>query len=294
MNKTHTDTNTQIHRTDGATNLCWEVTSRCNDNCRFCYRHLIQQELSLTQAQRVLDNLVSAKLRKITFTGGEALLYPHTWSLIRKAREAGVQTSLITNTLLLTEDRLEAYADNLDWITFSLDGPNAEVQARMTRNAGHFARILGWLETFNTRFPSVRLKVNTVAAAPNHGDIADMTPLMARHGVSRWKIFRFYPVRGIAARNAGNFEISDACFEQVSRAVRQRAGEAADCHIDLENHTEMSDAYISVIPDGSLRINDKVLGSLLHHPFRQLVEAADFSLAHHRERTGWLYEPACA
>ncbi|NLO34008.1 MAG: hypothetical protein GX117_11780, partial [Candidatus Hydrogenedentes bacterium] len=54
--------------------VCWEVSARCNDHCRFCYRNMISKELDAYEAFHVLDRLAEGGVRKISFTGGEALL----------------------------------------------------------------------------------------------------------------------------------------------------------------------------------------------------------------------------
>lgn len=284
--------------TVSATNLCWEITSRCNDRCAFCYRPAVSHELSLGQAEAVLDRLVRGGIRKITWTGGEALLYPHTERLIRRAREAGVITSLITNCILLTSERARCLATHLDWITFSLDGPDPQTQAAMTRNSRHFERITGWLDRFQNEFPQVHRKINTVAAAPNVHAIPDMARLMERFGISRWKIFRFFPVRGCALENCDRFNLDDDDMRGLSGRMDTVRNAIPGCRVDVENVTEMNDAYLSLLPDGTLRVShdnrDTVLGSLLTDGLTDLLAGSGqvFSGEKHRRRTRWMYQTA--
>ena len=43
--------------TVNATNVCWEITSRCNDRCAFCYRPDTREELPAGEAD--LDALAA-------------------------------------------------------------------------------------------------------------------------------------------------------------------------------------------------------------------------------------------
>ncbi len=286
----------KTHDTVNATNVCWEITSRCNDRCAFCYRPDTRQELPDGEADLVLDRLIEGGVRKITWTGGEALLCKNTERLIQRAHAAGVVTSLITNAILLTPERAECLAPHLDWITFSLDGPDGETQRAMTRNAGHFERITGWLGWFQAEFPGVRRKINTVAASPNLEAVPAIADIVRAFDVCRWKIFRFFPVRGTAARNSADFSVSDADFRRLASRMDAVRAALPGCRVDVEDHEQMNDAYLSVLPDGELRVShdngDTLLGSLVSGSFQNLVRCPAFSPAKHGRRTSWLYKPA--
>ncbi|NLO33796.1 MAG: radical SAM protein, partial [Candidatus Hydrogenedentes bacterium] len=263
--------------------------------CRFCYRNMISKELDAYEAFHVLDRLAEGGVRKISFTGGEALLYPHTWTLIEHAHNMGIRTSLISNARLLTDDMLEKHAEYLDWVTFSLEGPNAQIQATMTRHDRHFECITGWLGILQQHYPHINRKINTVAALPNHEHIPNMIPLMRAFEINRWKILRFFPVRGIAQRNADDFSISDEQFEVLRNRLLGCEGKTVNW-LDVEDHKDLGDSYASVLPDGSLKVNNRVIGSLLKNPLLPLLERSDFSMSRHVKRTGRILEktPAVA
>lgn len=62
--------------------VCWNITSKCNDNCGFCYRELNCEELTFQKQQMIIDKVAKAGVRKITFAGGEPLLVPHIHDLL--------------------------------------------------------------------------------------------------------------------------------------------------------------------------------------------------------------------
>ena len=75
--------------------VCWNITSRCNENCRFCYRIMCTKENTYEQNDRILDLLIELKIDKITWTGGEALLYPHLFDLMKKAHYNNIKNNII-------------------------------------------------------------------------------------------------------------------------------------------------------------------------------------------------------
>ena len=81
------------------THICWNVTNRCNSDCLFCFRdkNQIDSELAIEDNMRILKNIIDSGRRRITWSGGEALLYNGIDRLIRYASEHGIVNTLITN-----------------------------------------------------------------------------------------------------------------------------------------------------------------------------------------------------
>ena len=54
--------------------ICWNITARCNQNCKYCHRFLNVKDLTFDENLTILKNLIDAEVNCITWTGGEALL----------------------------------------------------------------------------------------------------------------------------------------------------------------------------------------------------------------------------
>lgn len=54
--------------------LCWLMTTKCNQSCGYCDRFLKEDELNDEEYQRILKKLIEYEVKQITFGGGEALI----------------------------------------------------------------------------------------------------------------------------------------------------------------------------------------------------------------------------
>ena len=79
------------------TEVCWNITTKCNQNCRYCHRFLNYDDLSYEKNKKILMKMIEDGIKEITWTGGEALLYPRIIELLRIAKEHGIKSKLITN-----------------------------------------------------------------------------------------------------------------------------------------------------------------------------------------------------
>lgn len=107
--------------------VCWNITTKCNQNCKYCHRFLGINDLCYEENERILDNLIKDGITDITWTGGEALLYPNLISLLKKAKENGINNKLITNGMLLAQnDEIKEICNYLDSLTLSIDSTDNE------------------------------------------------------------------------------------------------------------------------------------------------------------------------
>ena len=94
--------------------VCWNLTSKCNRNCKFCFRDQTNIELSLDESLGVLDNLEKLDVSRITFAGGEPLMYKEFVALTKESKKRGIYNKLNTNASLLTKDNVKEYLKYID------------------------------------------------------------------------------------------------------------------------------------------------------------------------------------
>ncbi len=106
------------------------VTTVCNAKCGFCdiWEGPARQKprlLPIDDCARILAGLKAIGVRYIDFTGGEPLLVKNLPQLLRRAKEAGFRTGLVTNGFLYPA-RAHELEGLVDSMSFSLDSADRE------------------------------------------------------------------------------------------------------------------------------------------------------------------------
>lgn len=96
----------------------FELTPLCNLDCRMCYVHLNpcqmagKQLLTVAQWKSLMEQAIELGMLDATFTGGECLLYPGFDELYLYLFSKGVRVTILTNGVLLTEERLQFFCQH--------------------------------------------------------------------------------------------------------------------------------------------------------------------------------------
>lgn len=110
--------------------IAWEITRSCNLSCQHCRAAAqhgpYENELSLDEVKRVLDNVASRYKPIIILTGGEPLLRPDLFEIIAHTVSLGLRPVLATCGTLLTVDLARRLKEaGIKRISVSIDGPDA-------------------------------------------------------------------------------------------------------------------------------------------------------------------------
>ena len=93
----------------------FELTPLCNLDCKMCYVHLSKEQLgkrrllSTEEWKHLMKQAIDAGMMDAMLTGGECLTYPGFDELYLFLHAHGIRTGILTNGLLLTEERLEFF-----------------------------------------------------------------------------------------------------------------------------------------------------------------------------------------
>jgi MoaA/NifB/PqqE/SkfB family radical SAM enzyme len=98
-------------------------TRRCNLSCTYCNEYdAISQPVPLDDLRERIDKLSQLGTGVITLSGGEPLLHPNLFDLVRHIRRRGAIATLITNGSLLTPTVIRRLnAVGLDSLQISID-----------------------------------------------------------------------------------------------------------------------------------------------------------------------------
>lgn len=92
-----------------------QITERCNYNCLHCFNaagcDVPKDELSLADANALLDEAARAGINCVLLTGGEPFLHPHFMDIVRGIYQRDMRVFEInTNGAFITDEVLEALA----------------------------------------------------------------------------------------------------------------------------------------------------------------------------------------
>ena len=121
---------------------------RCNLACAYCNEYdNFSPPVPTDEMLRRIDKLADFGTAIITFSGGEPTLHPDLDLLIRRVRERGAISTIITNGLLLTPERIKALnRAGLDYLQISID--NTEPDEVSKKSLRVLDRKLQWLEQY--------------------------------------------------------------------------------------------------------------------------------------------------
>lgn len=154
----------------------FELTPRCNFNCKMCYVHLTQAEVDqrgkeLTAAQW-LDIACQAKDAGMVFlllTGGEPLLRPDFPELYTELKKMGFMISINSNGYLISGKLFDLLAnDPPARINISLYGTSAETYRRMC-GIPAFEQVVANIQAL--RQAGVQVKINMSLTPDNMEDM---------------------------------------------------------------------------------------------------------------------------
>ena len=233
--------------------VCWNITSRCNGECKFCYRLLSNRDNTLEQNRKVLKKLISMGIEKITWTGGEALLYNDLLVLMKEAHEKGIKNNLITNGKLLDRDKINDMEEYIDYITFSLDALDKDVNERLGRGKNHAEHIIELLDFIVNNQKNIKIKLNSIITKVNVENIKEVINIAKKYPFSRWKIFKFLPLRGKACKNKKDFIIDDNQYEKLIKYIKKQKN---ICKVEECREEEIQLNYLLINPTGDFLITE--------------------------------------
>jgi MoaA/NifB/PqqE/SkfB family radical SAM enzyme len=176
-------------------NGSYELTFRCNLNCKMCYNRLPgndrdaqARELTQAEIEGLLDQLAEAGCLWLQLTGGEVLLRPDFRDIYLYAWSKGFLIRLFTNGTMLTPALADFLAAHRPFsIEISLYGATPETYEAVTQVPGSYRKCLRGIHLLRER--GLPLSLKTVAITLNQHELAQMQQMCDDWGVP----FRYDP-----------------------------------------------------------------------------------------------------
>ena len=130
------DTDNDVYdiKLDAPLSVCWQITTKCNLNCKYCISNSGDNgEYGLTteKAIEVIEQLGKLGINRLDFTGGEPLLRKDLKELIICAKQNKISTIVTTNTVMLNDENIE-WLKLADLVQVSIDGPEKFIMTKRT------------------------------------------------------------------------------------------------------------------------------------------------------------------
>jgi MoaA/NifB/PqqE/SkfB family radical SAM enzyme len=223
----------------GERNVFFHILTACNLSCRHCYINP-EQHGRITLPRETMERWIELFARphqkaNMIFLGGEPTLHPDLVHGIAKAKKCGFAVTVDSNGYLFHDLLDRTTPELLDYLSFSLDGPDAAVNDPI-RGEGSFAVCTGNLRRAVSR--GFAVSVICTVSSLNIDHLPRMVALLAELEVKRF----FIQVIGMRGKPALDNSIceqnGDATGWQVNperwlQVVPEVAGKAAGLGIHV-------------------------------------------------------------
>lgn len=119
------------------------VTLECNYNCIMCYAGgNCRKSIPFNLFKQAIDSAKTSGLKKIELTGGEALLHKDIWEMLEYLHDNDVETLLVSNGSLITENVAKRLKDLNVHVAVSLHSINKNDMEAITNVKGSYERTI--------------------------------------------------------------------------------------------------------------------------------------------------------
>lgn len=285
--------------------IVFEVTPRCNLECRFCYNvwksrgYSSPTELSIPEIALLADSIEAVHPVSVALTGGEPLLREDLSEIAKLFRSRGIKVGVVSNGILLDTESAEKLTDaGVSWFDISIPSISEGGYSRVTGFDG-FAKVKRAM--LAVKKAGARLIVSHIMTALNEGEAGQVIELAFAFSADAVALNRFVP-GGEGQRNPDLLptlqqldntlriasDVSDSLNIKVYASIP-----VEDCLLRHDRYPGIKfgscvcgDRKWAVDPSGNLRIceqSPEILGNLLEFSFENLIE--NDSVAEFRRRS---------
>ena len=211
-----------VHRLE---NVSLEITNQCNLQCKHCYADSgkkREDELTVSEIRRLIDELADMGVLSLTFTGGEPLMHPHIFELMEYARKMPLTVVLFTNGTLLTRDVVQKLKElHVYRVNVSIDGPDADTHDQFRGVRGSFEKIIKGITYLKEA--GIAIHASTSLTKMNYRRVREILTLLRKLGITDSKL---WPPTFTGRSEKADIFISPEEFREAVKDMRafNRAG----------------------------------------------------------------------
>ena len=274
--------------------IVFEVTPRCNLECRFCYNvwkstgYPSPAELSIAEIALLAGSIKVIHPISVALTGGEPLLRVDLSEIVMLFRSKGIKVGVVTNGILLDTESAEKLTDaGVSWFDISIPSISEVGYNKLTGLDGFEKAKRAMLAV---KSAGARLTVSHIITALNEGEAGKVIELAFAFSADAVALNRFVP-GGEGHRNPDLLptlqqldntlriasDVSDSLDITVYASIP-----VEDCLLKHERYPGIEfgscvcgERKWAVDPSGNLRIceqSPEILGNLLEFSFENLID----------------------
>ena len=207
-----------------AYSISWNLTKRCNLNCDHCYLDadfrggFRTDELDTIQCKKVIDQIAEVNPNAfLILTGGEPLLRPDIYELIRYAADKKFMVVLGTNGTLINEANAKKIkAAGAHGVGISIDSMDATKHNKFRGVTGAWEHSM---EAFNVlNKVGVDFLIQMSVSDMNYREIPDVVAFTEKIGAIAFNLY-FLVCTG---RGQGNTDISNQAYEEALKMLYEQ------------------------------------------------------------------------
>jgi radical SAM protein with 4Fe4S-binding SPASM domain len=173
-----------------------EVEPRCNFNCQFCFNKVSFakhgrdiKQLSTDYVKKIIDGIANNGIGVVRFTGGEPLLRPDIFELIKYAKNKNLEVRLNTNGSLITKNNILNFQGLVDNVLIPIENYESEIEDDLSGGKGVLDKKINAIKLLKkTGVPIVR--IGTVALKKNIAQIKKLADFVLKLPIDQWEFYR--------------------------------------------------------------------------------------------------------
>jgi radical SAM protein with 4Fe4S-binding SPASM domain len=181
--------------------LSWNVTRECNLKCSHCYINAVdrklENELTTEEGKRLIDQICEVSRPLLILSGGEPLLRPDVYELIKYGSSKGLKMGLGSNGSLIDVAVAKKLKEaGITTVSISLDSHIAAQHDDFRGVIGSWEKAVNAIKVLHAN--NVLVQVNTSLTHDNYDQIDDIMSFSESIGVENFHLFFLVPTgRGV-------------------------------------------------------------------------------------------------
>ncbi len=224
--------------------ITFRITSRCNNNCRYCYGPQKDiKELDFSKLRKLFNLFSQNGVKAIVLTGGEPLIREDFEEIIKELKKLDFKIFLDTNGDLFFKYS-ELIAENIDVLGLPIDFPNNSY-----RNSENLNTIFDTLKFFKNKTKKSILRIGTVVTKDNINELEEIGNIIKNYPIDIWKIYEYIPQNN-AVKNRSFLEVPVEQFQEVTLKIKKRFDDYFK--IVISKRKDRTNAYFFVSSNGEV------------------------------------------